>query len=335
MRFDFGTPFLKIMPPDTNFGEAWESLCYQLLVAERGLSGLLRLAPPDCGVDILDQAAKDAFQCKATEAGASGTMPPQSSISSLTTAVAHRAGLQWQKYYLATNSQYTGDGLEKLRAAAATLGVAADELQVLGPDHWDELCSRHYTRIKHMFDYRVTLAEKEVIEAFRGARYYDNVVTEYAAKLQQGGYRITVTNNRTPLELDIPFSPLLSVENCVDVAMQLLGLSTDWTSFKDIDASAGPSISLSIDRKALDFGKTLQEVGIGPTDKVELWITIVWRDGQRQAIPSSDVLRRMAYSELFIPRLNVENRGAEAVRREEHIVQGMIWQSVARLLSPN
>lgn len=53
MKFDFSAAsFLRVIPPDTSFSEAWESLCFHLLSLKYGVEGINRLRPPDRGIDI-------------------------------------------------------------------------------------------------------------------------------------------------------------------------------------------------------------------------------------------------------------------------------------------
>lgn len=336
VRFDFSAPFLRITPPDTNYGEAWEGLCCELLAAERPGHRLSRVASPDQGIDILDEDTGDAFQCKAAELGAAGTISATSSVESLRKAVAHRNALSWQKYIFATNGRYTGTARDEILQAAAGLGLSSlKELDFLGPEHWEQCCERHYERVKNRFYYRVTVGELEVIEALRQARYRPQYVSEFSNKINKGSYRVVITNNRTPVELEIPFSPDLSVKNCLDVAKELLGVSLEWTSFADLNTSAGPSVSLTINRYAQEFGKTLSELGVNSGDKIELWIKIVWRDGSEDATPSTSdayVALRYAWSDSFLLRPSLD-RGKLTVARKEALMQAMIWQATSKLAS--
>lgn len=83
MKFDFSAQFLRINPPDTSFGDSWESLCFTLLDAELDDPSLIRLRPPDKGVDILHRNAHRAFQCKSSEQGAFGSISSNESVKSL------------------------------------------------------------------------------------------------------------------------------------------------------------------------------------------------------------------------------------------------------------
>jgi len=111
MKYDFSAQFLRILPPDTNFGEAWESLCFDLLCAKLSDYGLMRLAPPDRGVDILSRRLQQAYQCKSDERGAFGSLSADGSIDSLNTACKHRKHLGWDSYSFCTNANYTGAAL--------------------------------------------------------------------------------------------------------------------------------------------------------------------------------------------------------------------------------
>jgi FMN phosphatase YigB (HAD superfamily) len=40
MRYSFSAEFMRVLPPDTTFGSAWESLCFEPLAPKLGLDGL-------------------------------------------------------------------------------------------------------------------------------------------------------------------------------------------------------------------------------------------------------------------------------------------------------
>lgn len=321
------------MPPDTNYGEAWEGLCCALLTAERPSHQLRRVASPDHGIDIIDDSNGDAFQCKAAELGAAGTMSAAASIESLTRAIAHRESSRWNRYTFATNGRYTATAREEIIGAATSFGLcASQDVDFLGPEYWEQRCVEHYDVVKDRFYYRVTLSELDVLDALRKARYYPQHISDYAHKIQNADYRIIVTNNRTPVELDIPFSPELTVENCLDASKELLGVSLEHTSFSDLNTSAGPSISLTIERHAQPFSKKLGEIGIKSGDAVEFWIKIVWRDGSEDATPSSSDLYmalRYAWTDSVMPQSR--DRGQITVARKEALLQAMIWRATSKL----
>jgi hypothetical protein len=342
VRFDFSAPFLRIVPPDTDYGQAWEGLCRELIAADRPGNRIRRTAAPDHGIDIFDDTAGEAFQCKAVELGAAGTVSASASLESLQSALRHRQASPWKRYVFATNGRYTEAARSEIVKKAAELGldVSAD-LDFLGPDHWESCCERHYDRVKERFYYRVTVDEHEVVEALRKARYYPQYVAQYGERIRASGYKVVITNNRTPVELEIPFSSDLTIKHCLDVARELLGISLEWTSFSDLNTSAGPSVSLTIDRHAQSFNKTLSEAGVQAGDKLEFWIKIVWREGERDATPSTSVLYR-AYSYVWpedgLRRMSANSardRGELTIGRKEALLQAMIWQATARLRKPH
>lgn len=316
-------------------------LMFSLLSAERGVADLIGLGPPDRGVDILHRHSAEAFQCKASEGGASKSLSAESSLDSLSMAIGHRNGIGWQKYSFATNARYTGAAYSSVRTSAQDLGLDdKTELGFLGPEYWDELCDKHYERVKNRMDYRISVDEKQIVEAFRQARFLDRYVSAYTEKIQQAKYSIVVANNRTPVELEFPFSPDLTVENCLDVAKEIMGISSEWTSFADLDTSAGPSVSLTVNGYAQGFSKKLLEIGLKRGDKLQLWIKLIWQDGAKEdSTPSTDnrymALRTFSYRHL---RRSIErtertprDRATETVGRKEDLIQAMIWSSVARL----
>ena len=324
-----------------NFGEAWEGLCYGLLAAQFGTKDLIRLEPPDRGVDILHRLPQEAFQCKAAEAGTTASMSATASLQSLATACDHRGAMGWRRYCYATNAHYTGSAYESIVENAAELGLDVDqEISFLGPEHWSELCETHFDRVKDRFDYRVSVAEKEVIDALRKAGYFQKYVDQFAEKIRNAHYKIVVSNNRTPIELEIPFAPDLSVENCLDAAKTLLGVSLDWTNFDELNTSAGPSLSLTIDGFAKGLSQKISDIALKPGQPLQLWIKIVWREGKKgdgQRAGKTSLLHRWAGFGLYDTangKHRAVDRGKETVAREESILQGMMWKSVAALRKP-
>jgi len=335
MKHDFSVHFLRVLPPDTNFGEAWESLCFALLQAETRDSGLTRLAPPDRGIDILHLSSHRATQCKSHEQGAGGSLPAEESVKSLRTAWAHRGQLGWTTYCLATNAHYTGNGFEKIVEAATALGLRREYLEHRGPEYWDELCVKHSARVRDRFYYRITADEQQVLDAFRAAGYYDQHVAEFREKICRAGFRLIITNNRTPVEISIPFSPELTVENCLDVAKTMLGVSLNWTNFGDLNTSARPSISITIGRKAQPFSKKIAELPISAGDSLELWITIVWEECQRRNAETIHSLRMLTSQDedrAEVPHIRL-SRAETTIARKEAIIEDMLWTGARQLIS--
>jgi len=338
MRYSFSAEFLKILPPDCSFGKAWESLCFDLLVAEHGRGGLQRLCAPDGGIDIIRWPTKAAFQCKSDERGAHGSLSATESIKSLRAAVQQRSIMDWARYVYATNANYTGSAAEKILAEAASLGIATDKIEFLGPEHWDAICAKHFECVKDRFDFRVTVTEAQVIDAFRKARYYDDYVKKYAGFISKANLSLTIKNNWTPLELEIPFAPELTVENCVDAVKELLGVSLKWTNFADLGTSASPSISLTVDRRGQTFKQTIGEArAAGGAKDLVFWITLVWKDEtQTDGVPSDAVCFRMnlSFPTLVGSAYSESQRSEHTLRRAEEMVQQMIWTSARKLKNP-
>lgn len=338
MKYDFSAQFMRVIPPDTSFADAWESLCYALLDAEYADRSLIRLRPPDRGVDILHRKSRSAYQCKSDERGAFGSIGAAESLESLKTAVTARKALGWDSYSFASNANFTGAAFAAIREEAARLTIGDQQLEFLGPEHWDKLCSRHPHVIDGRLDYRVSVTKERVSKAFENQRYFPQYCREYAAKLQGADLVLRISNNRTPVILEVPFSPELTVENLVDVIKDLLGVSLDWTNFTDLGTSAGPSISLTIDRIAQSFPKKISELTIDKNHGLQFWITIRWRD--QRSDDASDASDKTVY--LYLQRysdfrtteraaLTYAARQELTIRRSEEMIEAMIWKGVTNV----
>ncbi len=168
------------------------------------------------------------------------------------------------------------------------------------------------------------VTETEVIDALRKARYYDNVVQSAAQSLRATPLQIDLKNNRTPLVLSIPFSADLTIEKLLDAAQQLMGIKLDWVNFPDLGTSCGPSLSLTVDRKAQSFSRKLSELSDDEREKLELWIKLVWRDeleSKRSNIDGTRELYRMnlEYLRLDPDRVAVRDRGQEGLPAESTV----------------
>lgn len=271
MRHDFSAHFLRVEPPDTSFSEAWESLCFSLLRCERGSGDIMRLKPPDKGIDIWDRTQEYAYQCKSCDQGALGSIGGDESTKSLETANAHRDTFSWKKYFLATNADYTGSAFEKLLEKAVEVGLEKNNIAHLGPTYWDELCTRHWGEVSHFFRYRISIGKERVVQAFKDARYYPQYVEEYSGKVLESDLTVVLTNNRTPLEVRMPFSSHLTVEHLLEVGQAMLGLSLEKSTYHDLDAQARPSLSVVYKGSKQGFEQTLGGLGVKPDDKIELW----------------------------------------------------------------
>lgn len=338
MKYDFSAQFLRVNPPDTSFGDSWESLCFALLDAEFDDPSLIRLRPPDKGVDILHRNAQKAYQCKSNEQGAFGSLSSTESIKSLNTAFSQKEILSWDTYVFATNANYTGSAFTSILEAAKELGLDEKKIEILGPEYWDKLCIRHEGLIANRFDYRIPIQKERVSQAFENQRYYPQYVSQYTTEVNNANLVMRVSNNRTPAILEIPFSPDLTVENLVDVVKDLLGVSLEWTNYQDLGTSAGPSISLTLDKKKQTFDKKIGELNLGQENELELWITIVWRDEEKKDATESTKYMKLYHLEYLkdfnaISRESISygERKEKTISRSEEIIENMLWNGVRQL----
>jgi len=143
MRYNFSAEFLKVEPPDTTFGDAWESLCHSLLAKEFYGVNFQRLRAPDGGIDIYVKQKKHAYQCKASERGAAGTADARSAMASLEAAIVSRQELPWKKYSVASNADFTAAGIRQVETALTAHSLDKSTLEFLGPNYWHDLCVKY------------------------------------------------------------------------------------------------------------------------------------------------------------------------------------------------
>jgi len=332
MRYNFSADFLKIIPPATNFGEAWENLCFRLL--ESSDDSLTRFAPPDCGIDIYSRKNRTAFQCKSSERGALGTINAAECINSLATAIEARARIPWTAYNLALNAPLTANGFAKITSFAAERGISQDSIIVLQPEKWDKLCQSNKQAIHDLFDYKVSAADFQVLEAMREG-YVEAYVAQAADAIRRAPLQIKISNNRTPIELSLPFSGQLTVGDLVRTVQTLLGISLDKRNFDDLQSSGAPSVSLTIDRLRIPFGRKLSELTPEQRDNLELWIRLTWSEEQPTDDEDPYVVRKLHYLRGFSndaeKALSQIDRGQQTLDRMENLIQESIWRSSARL----
>jgi hypothetical protein len=150
VRYNFSAEFVRILPPDTSFGAAWESLCYDLLAAETQDRSLQRIHPPDKGLDIWHRNAGCAYQCKSDERGALGSLSAGDSIDSLRAAAGERGTFGWETYLYATNANYTGPAVKGILQEAGSLGLTMSQVDFRGPEYWSKLCESHYAKVSEL-----------------------------------------------------------------------------------------------------------------------------------------------------------------------------------------
>jgi hypothetical protein len=342
VRYNFSAEFLRVLPPDTSFGEAWESLCYDLLLADNNDYSLQRLRHPDKGIDIWHKRKGLAYQCKSDQRGALGSLSAADSIDSLRTAVTARRTLSWTNYAYATNANYSGSAVAKILEEGEALQVTRSEIEFHGPNYWSDLCERHYDKVAERLDYRICVTAEQVLEAFRKASYYDQLVSNAKKSMAESPLVLKIKNNLTPVELQIPFSPELGVENCVRVVQELLGISLKWVNHADLGTSSGPSISLTINRRGQTFSQTIGELEKkrGSAD-LEFWITVVWSDKPKDDGEDVQNLFRRTYLCLDHPPLtldatlltpaNYADRQRMTLDRSRGLIQAMVWNAAANL----
>jgi hypothetical protein len=331
VRHSFSAEFLKVLPPATNFGEAWENLCLCLLRADTCDPAIMRLAPPDRGIDILRQSTGSAYQCKSSERGIFGIIEAQECIKSIKRALDARKDVPWSSYFIAINAPLTGVGLGKINQFASSAGVPPNHLVVLPPEYWNALCEQHESKIRDLFDYRVFISEAQVIEAFHKARYYDRFINKAVTYMADAPLNMVISNNRTPVELALPFSGDLTVEQLLDVIKSLLGVTTDWVDFPDLGTSCGTSLSMTIDRSPQPFRMKLSELSEEQRAKLQFWIKLVWRDGlQKGRDHDDDTIGLHSYREGYSYRrpASETERRQMTLSRMGALVQTKIWQSL-------
>jgi hypothetical protein len=246
------------------------------------------------------------------------------------------SALGWTEYCLATNADYSGNGAGAVLKLAHELGLSKKSLKFLGPEHWSLLCDKHLQRVQNRLDYRLLVSEAEVVEAFRKARYYEDKVQEYRKLIQAGTYDIELANNRSPLRLQIPFSPDLTIEHCLDVAMELLGLSLDSEEYLQLGTSVRPRVSLTIDRIPQGFDKKFGDYTKEELQRLELWIQIIWEDKLKGPEDPADPEKLKTRLDMIIVRTHADGildpaaRGRMTISRFEESLQKRMWDAVWR-----
>lgn len=326
MKYSFSTQFLKIVSPETSFGDAWGAFCLTLLQKEDGHQSYLPVKAPDRGVDILKRLDNTAIQCKSDERGAVATISPANSIESLRTAVKHKKQIGWIKYTFATNANYSGVGIEKIFGEASVLGLQNNDIEFLGPEYWSELCEKHFDAVKHFLDYRLVYTESQVEEAFRKARYYDKYIKKFVGLINSESLTIEVSNNKTPLVLALPFSKELTIKQCLDVAKTLLGMDLSSEMYSDLCTSAKPSLSITLDKKAQPFNKRLGEFEEEELQRLKLWVQTVYSFDEDNKGKSDSTLGMMYRTTRHLSRSEAKE---QTVDRFERSIQAKMWSSVA------
>lgn len=243
----------------------------------------------------------------------------------------HRDAFEWVEYCFSTNAEYSGMAVKEILLEAESLSLNKSNVAFLGPDYWSGLCEKHVDRVRDRLDYRLQVTEQQVIDAFRKARYLEHKVEEYRQQIAKGAFELTLANNRTPLRLAIPFSPELTVQHCLEVAMQLLGIRLNGEEYPDLETSARPSVSITIDRIPQAFNKQMGEFTDEELSRLELWITIIWRDEFEKHRGDMLYLERLRRYDLL--EQYPKDRKRNTVERFEQTVQRAMWLCALSLLA--
>lgn len=332
MQHTFSAEFLKILPPSSNFGEAWEALCVELLFAESPHDQITSLSPPDRGVDILNRTTGVAYQCKSTARGTLGTIDAEECVSSLRRASDAQAPLGWSIYCFAMNAPISGVGLGKINIIADELNVPRPG--ILGPEHWSKLCEKHRSLIEKFFDYRVFVTEMDVKVALEKARYYEEHINSSMATIKSAPTLVQVSNNRTPIKLQIPFSAELTIEKLLDVTQEILGISLKSVNFSDLGTSFRTSLSMTVDGVSIPFKKKLSEMSEAELSHLQFWIQLIWRDKPSESDDSVESQRMLRFLTLDSFKsiekawTSEQDRRRETLSRAERLIQMVILSSV-------
>jgi hypothetical protein len=228
MQYNFSAEFLLIRDPDSTFAQAWESLCATLIREEFGPDGVLRLSAPDTGIDILHRPSRDAYQCKSNVTGTHGTIAASSSLRSLNAAYPHRHRLDWDAYVFATNAPFSGVALAKILDAASQLGLAQDAIIFRGPEYWDSLCAAHSSAVEDRFDYKVSLSEKQLLdalEAYLSEIGQSHFIGENVEDTLSSAEPFEIRNNLTKLIVKVLVSPKMRAEQLVAALLHAFDLT--------------------------------------------------------------------------------------------------------------
>jgi hypothetical protein len=213
MQYELSATFAKIDPLSLDFQEVWKKLCHDFLMAVFPTNSIVRFNSDEYGIDLLDQTSGTAYCCLAVDEPSSDTLSVENTISNLERAVKHRDKLGWKRYNISTNTEYSDEGMNFINNQMRKIRITSAEVGFLGPGTWNRLCSEYPRIVMDWFDYRVIVSKDAVKKAFEDARYYPKYVTKYAAQIAETDFNVILTNNRTPLELVLPFSPQLTVKH--------------------------------------------------------------------------------------------------------------------------
>jgi hypothetical protein len=213
MRYHFSSDFLICEPPATNFGDAWELLCLHLLQEETGDPAILRLLPPDRGVDILHPAQKVAYQCKSNERGATEKIPTALCLKSIQSAKQAKKDLGWESFALALNSELTGRGYTTIKTSCLEAGLG--EPTIYTHTYWSKLCEKHENVANRFLYYYKPVSRSRWLELTQKEVLYDSIQASRVGS-DSSVLPIRVSNNLTPLSFQLEgVSPELTLKELI------------------------------------------------------------------------------------------------------------------------
>jgi hypothetical protein len=143
---------------------------------------------------------------------------------------------------------------------------------------------------------------------------------------------VRLTNNRAPVELEIPFAADLTVGRLLNVAQSLLGISLNPTEFPDLETSCRSSLSIMADGAPQSFNLKLCDLTVEQRAKLQLWIKLVWRDHRdKTGQDDDDRMHFRIQRESPAAQIPLSERRRETLSRMESIIQVSIWQSAVGL----
>jgi hypothetical protein len=277
MQYELSSAFARSELSTGGFPEVWKRLCHDFLSAVFPSNSIVRKDRDKFGIDILDETASVAYCCHSVDIPNDNALPIEEAILAFEQAVHNRAELGWRLYNIASNAAYSDEAIGAFKNRMHELGITLEEVGFIGPATWNRLCSEHPRVVENWFDYRISVSKDAVKKAFEEARYYPEYVANYSAQIEEADFHIILTNNRTPLQFVLPFSPRLSVKELLEVGKVLLDLSLEDTDFHDLGTSARLSLSVVINGTKQAFKTQLG--GLLPSGgEAQLWIKIIWSE---------------------------------------------------------
>jgi hypothetical protein len=312
MRYHFSSEFLICEPPATNFGEAWELLCLHLLQEEAGDPAILRLLPPDRGVDILHPAQKIAYQCKSNERGFTERIPTALCLKSIQSAKQAKEDLGWETFALALNSDLTGHGYTKIRSSCLEAGLG--EPVILTHTYWSKLCEKHEDIAGKFMYYNKRVSRARWLELTQKEVLYDSIQASKPAS-ESSCLPIQVSNNLTPLLLQLEgVSPELTIKELIARLQALMfqqddGMASQLASQRLIR----PRLTIKLGDDRQSGARRIGELSPEERDSLELEIEFVPRY-------SLNVLRGTT-----VP--NLDTSVEQFIRSEKDRFQRLMWNS--------